>query len=85
MKDLIYLKCGALASRAEMPKLAYDSELGAEIGYRTDKKELYIGSGSGNIRLCGADDVAEINTKIDAINKQLEDIIARLDALTPGE
>lgn len=92
MNDLVRIRSGALGDRAEMPKLRYDSELGSEIAYRTDKKELYIGSSGGNVRLCGAGDTSEINAKINAITAKIDEIngnitniIARLDALTPSE
>ncbi len=61
-----------------MPTLRYEKERGSEIGYRTDTKELYIGSSDGNVRLCGASDIPEINAKID-------EIFTRLAALTPSE
>ncbi len=83
MADAIMIKSGALGGRTTMPRLS-----NAELGYITDKKELYIGTADGNERLCGAGDIAEINakiaeisTKIEEINKSIADIIARLDAL----
>ena len=83
MADTIIIKSGALGDRGTMPKLS-----NAEFGYITDKKELYIGGGEGNERLCGAGDIAEINAKIDAINAliagingDITNITARLDAL----
>lgn len=69
MGDLILVKSGALGDRSVMPALQTD-----ELGYRTDKKELYIGTESGNVRLCGADDVTELLAKI-------ENITVRLDVL----
>ena len=79
MNDLIHIKGGALGDRAEMPALQHSTEEGYELGFRTDTEELYIGSAKGNIRLCGSKDLAEINKKIDEIK-------ARLDALTgPSE
>lgn len=79
MSDKIYTKSGALDGRTEMPQLAYDKEKGSELGYRTDTKELFIGSSDGNVRLCGAGDV-------EALNKRIDEITARLDALlAPAE
>ena len=81
MADTITIKSGALGSRGSMPRLAMD-----ELGYRTDEKALYIGSNIVNVRLCGANDVTELNAKIEALNGRLNDITARLDALeTPSE
>ena len=73
MADLITIKSGAMGDRSSMPKLAVD-----ELGYRRDEKALYIGTESGNVRLCGADDIKELNTKLD-------EIITRLEALEPSE
>lgn len=69
MDDLIIIKSGEPDGRAEMPTLQ-----DAEFGYRTDKKELYIGYGGKNVRLCGAGDIEEIMNLIG-------EITARLDAL----
>lgn len=93
MADLIRIKCGELGGRNEMPTLQCDKELGAEMGYRTDEKALYIGAVAGNERLCGVGDVANINakiieihTKIEEINESIANIITRLNALeTPSE
>ena len=62
-----------------MPTLGYDEEQGAELGYREDKKELYIGTKSGNVRLCGANDIGNINTRLDEINAQLRDITSQIE------
>lgn len=94
MNDLILIKTGALGGRDAMPKLNE-----GELGYRTDTKELYVGTKEGNVRLCGAGDLNEINAKIASVNaliitnngkiaeieKTLGEILARLDALTPSE
>lgn len=86
MADLVRIKTGALGSRAEMPKLQYDSEKGSELGYRTDEEALYIGTKDGNVRLCGSKDIAEINRAMAETNNAIESIIARLIALeTPSE
>ena len=73
MADLITIKSGAMGDRNTMPKLAVD-----ELGYRTDEKALYIGTESGNVRLCGVNDVSDLNNRMD-------DIITRLEALEPKE
>ena len=84
MADLIKIKSGAKGNRETMPKL----ETG-ELGYETDEKALYIGTASGNVRLCGVDELvkrADIYTKIDNITTQLGELKTRLEALeTPGE
>ena len=93
MNDKIHIKTGALGNRTEMPALSYDEEKGSELGYRTDEEALYIGTEKGNKRLCGANDVRNINTRLDELNAtiasisgQITDITARLDTLgTPSE
>ena len=77
MADLIRVRCGALGGREAMPNLEYDVEKGAELGYRTDEKALYIGTASGNVRLCGVEEL----TKISEVLTKLDDITARLEAL----
>ena len=80
MADLIAIKGGS----GDVPTLQ-----NRELAYRKDEKALYIGTESGNVRLCGAEDVARIDTlnaNIGAMSKLIEDITARLDALeTPSE
>ena len=88
MNDLITIKSGALGTRGEMPKLTED-----ELGYITDKEELYIGTKAGNKRLCGAGDEARIKVledkqsySKDEVDKIISDILARLDVLeAPSE
>ena len=82
MVDKIHIKSGELGGRSTMPSLDYDEEQGAELGYREDEEALYIGTKSGNKRLCGAKDIGDINTRINAINAQISDILARLDSLS---
>ena len=68
MTDLVQVKSGVLGDRTEMPDLVEN-----ELGYRKDEKALYIGTSSGNVRLCGADDIGggggaeELNAIGDAI------------------
>ena len=69
MADLIKIKGGS----GNIPTLQ-DKEL----AYKKDDKELYIGTPSGNVRLCGADDISELRQLI-------EGITARLEALEPSE
>ena len=82
MDDLIAIKSGALGTRTEMPKLNKD-----ELGFRTDAKELHIGTEGGNVRLCGAGDLAEakayadgkiagVNALINTINTEITNIKA---------
>ena len=42
-----------------------------EIAYRKDEKALYIGTGAGNIRLCGADDKKNSDDEIQGLNKRV--------------
>ena len=79
MDDLIKIRSGALGNRSTMPKLNED-----ELGYCTDTKELYIGTDSENVRLCGENDVAmirELQATIISLSETTRAIIARLDAL----
>lgn len=69
MNDTIRIKSGAIGNRNAMPSLNVD-----ELGYRKDEKALYIGIGEKNERLCGANDVTEINTKINNIITEINDI-----------
>ena len=81
MADLVRIKCGELGDREEMPTLQYDAEKGCELGYRTDESALYIGTNNGNKRLCGVNDVAELNNKINSINTEIraiENLIANI-------
>ena len=74
MADLIKIKGGS----GNIPTLQ-----DRELAYSKDEKALYIGTEDGNARLCGALDVNQINTRIDAISKLIEEITARLE--TPSE
>ena len=74
MADLIKIKGGS----GNIPTLQ-----DRELAYSKDEKALYIGTEDGNERLCGALDVNQINTRIDAISKLIEEITARLE--TPSE
>ena len=69
MNDTIQIKSGAIGNRNAMPSLNVD-----ELGYRKDEKALYIGIGEKNERLCGANDVTEINTKINNIITEINNI-----------
>jgi hypothetical protein len=81
------VRSGALGSREEMPKLDID-----ELGYRTDEKALYIGTEAKNERLCGVEDIPNINDRLNRVeadivrelnqvDANIASIIARLDAL----
>lgn len=63
MADLIKIKGGS----GEVPELE-----DRELGYSRDEKALYIGTKNGNERLCGADDIATLQGKIDALTAKLE-------------
>lgn len=83
MADSVKIKSGALGDRSQMPKLAYDETNGSELGFRTDEKALYIGTKEGNVRLCGAGDIAAIREYIDGL---VAGINTRIDTLTaPNE
>ena len=56
MDDLILIKGGTSGSKLKE----------REVAYHTAEKALYIGAESGNIRLCGADDVSKIDGKLTA-------------------
>lgn len=76
MADLIKIKGGIGA----VPTLQ-----DRELGYSKDERALYIGTDGENERLCGVNDISNINTLLEAINKRIDEITARLDALTPSE
>ena len=92
MNDLILIKSGSLNGRSAMPNLNYsstESNAGSELGYRTDTKELYVGTRDGNVRLCGAGDLAEakayadskvsgVNALISANSSEITNIKTRL-------
>lgn len=84
MNDKVHIKTGALNGRTEMPALSYDKDKGSELGYRTDEEALYIGTSSGNKRLCGVRDLAELNAKIEALTKRIDEITAQPEE-TPSE
>lgn len=70
MADLIKIKGGSGA----VPTLQ-----SRELAYSKDEKALYIGTDSGNVRLCGADDIS-------GLTQLINDITARLEVLeTPSE
>ena len=59
-----------------------------EQAYSKTEKTLYIGTNGtkeGNVRLCGANDVSELDAKIEALGIRIDDITARLEALEPSE
>ena len=76
MSDLIQIKSGTLGSKSAMTKLSED-----ELGYLKDKKELYIGTEGGNSRLCGADDIANIDAKMAEIEAEIERIKTELASI----
>ena len=76
MADLIRIKGGSGA----VPTLQ-----DRELAYSKDEQALYIGTANGNARLCGVNDILNMNTLLETINKRIDEITARLDALTPSE
>ena len=69
MADLIQIKGG----NGTVPTLQ-----DRELAIKKDTGELYIGTQNGNVRLCGAGDIARLEQLI-------EEITARLDAIAPSE
>lgn len=69
MADLIQIKGG----NGTVPTLQ-----DRELAIKKDTGELYIGTTGGNVRLCGAGDIARLEQLI-------EEITARLDAIAPSE
>ena len=65
MADKILIKGGT----GEVPKLDV-----RELGYSKDVKALFIGTEEGNVRLCGADDIAGILTQLDEIKARLSSL-----------
>lgn len=56
MNDTIKIKGGI----GETPELQ-----DRELGYNREEKALYIGTPDGNVKLCSADDIAELKRYID--------------------
>ena len=73
MADLIKIKGG----NGNVPALQ-----DRELAFAKDEKALYIGTDSGNIKLCDAEQEKRIKEYIDGL---VAGINARLDALTPSE
>lgn len=63
MADLIRIKGGS----GDVPVLQ-----DRELAYSKDEKALYIGTDGGNVRLCSANDVSEIEALIENITTRLE-------------
>ena len=83
MNDTIQIKSGALGTKTAMSTLLED-----ELGYCTDKEELYIGTSSKNKRLCGVKDIERITAleeKVSSLEGQISTIMARLEALESPE
>ena len=76
MARKIIIKHGSLNGRGSMPALS-----GCELGYRTDEEALYIGRKGENFRLCGKNDVNNINAQIEELRGLISDLTARLDEL----
>lgn len=70
MDDTIKIRGG----RGETPELQ-----DRELGYNRDKKELYIGTPDENVRLCGADDIAEVKKYIAELMVAVNDRLAALE------
>lgn len=90
MDDGIRIRSGDLNGRTEMPRLRHSEiradgkKIGSELGFHEGENALYVGTKKGNVRLCGAGDTAALSARIDALSKLIEEITARLDALTPN-
>lgn len=81
MADLIKIKAGS----GEVPRLAE-----RELGYRIDEKALYIGTSNGNVKICDAKTLTQIqglasktyvDGLIEEINTKIAEINARLDSI----
>lgn len=72
MADLIKIKAGS----GNVPTLQE-----RELAYRKDEKALYIGTDDKNERLCGAGDIADINSRLDSINAEINKIKATITTL----
>lgn len=68
MADLIQIKGGS----GDVPTLQ-----DRELAIAKTNKELHVGINGENVRLCGAEDVK----RIEALETQIKNITARLDAL----
>lgn len=78
MADLIKIKAGS----GNVPTLQE-----RELAYRKDEKALYIGTDDKNERLCGAEDLSEVNSRLDGINAEIgkikigtNDLMAEINA-----
>ena len=86
MADLIKIKGGS----GDVPALQ-----DRELAIKKKEKELYCGINGETVRLCGAEDAEKVEEldktiinlqgQIETMSKAIEDITARLDALTPSE
>lgn len=74
MADTILLRGG---KKADMPTLST-----REIVCATDEKALYVGINGVNVRMCGADDRAEIDKKLTANQLELMTELADESELT---
>lgn len=79
MNDSVRIRSGALNGRAEMPRLKYAETIngekhGAEIGFNTEEKAIYIGTESGNVKV--GDSAWEERIKV---------LEAKIAELTEGE
>lgn len=74
MADLIRIKGG----NGAVPTLK-----DREMAYSKDEKALYIGTESGNVRLCSAEDADtnQLATKIDDLTMAFFELAARVQAL----
>lgn len=73
MADLIKIKGGS----GNVPTLQ-----DRELAYKKGEKALYIGTESENVRLCGAGDKADINSRIDLINTEINNHKANLNSIS---
>ena len=54
-----------------------------ELGYYTDEKALYIGVNRQNIKLCQADDVGRVATKVEALSDDADilQVVAKVNEI----
>lgn len=86
MNDSVRIRSGALNGRAEMPRLKYAETIngekhGAEIGFNTEEKAIYIGTESGNVKV--GDSAWEERIKV--LEAKIAELTEGEDEPTPSE
>lgn len=76
MDDTIKIRGG----KGETPELQ-----DRELGYNRDEKALYIGTPENNVRLCGADDIANVKKYMNELMVAVNARLAALESLEATE